>query len=99
MTKRRPFLSNGAYTPKVIASYERAKALFNDDDADKTEFQKAADQLDRSIGRTDPWLTNIFETAGNDPPDWLVKVGGEQLQRWHDAKRTLNALEQAAALE
>jgi hypothetical protein len=94
MTRRRA-PSDGTFTPKVIDTYKRARAQFNSGD-DEEAFQQAANQLSVLLDRTAPWLTDIFETADNDPPDWLVKVGGEQLQRWHDAKQTLNALEAAA---
>jgi hypothetical protein len=94
MTKRRPPSKDGKFTPKVIDVYKRARAIF-DAEGETEDFQKLQGELNGLLDRTAPWLTDIFDTAGFEPPDWLAKLGGEQFERWQDAETVLAALEKA----
>ncbi len=95
MTKRRQSFKDGKFTPKILEVYKQARALYDDDDTD--EFEKLQRDLNILLDRTAPWLTDIFDTVGDDaPPDWAIRAGGEQAQNWQDAKVVLAALEKAA---
>jgi len=100
MTKRRT-PQDGNYTPKVIDLYKRTRKLYDDastrEALDKTDFGELEYELNGLLARAEPWKTSIFDTVNEDePPDWLLKLGGDQLQRWHDAKKVLTELEAAA---
>ncbi len=101
MTKRRPRFKNDKFTPKILDVYKRARALYDGDDdpVDNTdEFEKLQHELNVLLSRTAPWLTDIFDTVDMaQPQDWLIKLGGEQCDRWHEARKIMTALEQATA--
>jgi len=88
----------GKITPEAVALYRQLRKIH--DSGDEERWREASDlrsKLDQVLGRTEPWLENIFWVIGDDtPPDWMTQ-DQDRVRRWHEAKQVLTALEQADA--